>query len=71
MGLIVSRHVLTNIIAELHRLDDDQAKAIAQFTLEKLQARSVSFEDQVSEIIVELYSACSALVLSNLLLAET
>ncbi|KAH3864035.1 hypothetical protein DPMN_027047 [Dreissena polymorpha] len=50
VSLVISRQLLGVFCAQLLQLDDTIAKQIALFTLEKVQARVISFEEQVSDI---------------------
>lgn len=48
VSLVISRQLLGDFCAQLLQLDDATAKQVAHFTLEKVQARVISFEEQVS-----------------------
>eukprot|EP00741_Cyanophora_paradoxa_P023851 tig00021680_g23038.t1 len=52
--LVVSRQLLHAFANSLKTLDKEQHKAVAQHALEKIQARVVSFEEQVTVIREEL-----------------
>lgn len=47
VSLVISRQLLSDFCAQLLQLDDVTAKQVAHFTLEKVQARVISFEEQV------------------------
>ena len=47
VSLVISRHVLVEFCHSLAQLDDEPAELIAQFALEKVQPRMISFEEQV------------------------
>lgn len=48
VSLVISRQLLTDFCTHLPNLPDSTAKAIYHFTLEKIQPRVISFEEQVS-----------------------
>ncbi|WAQ96854.1 CSN4-like protein [Mya arenaria] len=50
VSLVISRQLLSVFCSQLPQLEDVTAKQIALFTLEKVQARVISFEEQVSDI---------------------
>ncbi|KAL4239497.1 COP9 signalosome complex subunit 4 [Mactra antiquata] len=50
VSLVISRQLLSDFCSHLLQLDDFIAKQIAHFTLEKVQARVISFEEQVAAI---------------------
>lgn len=47
MSLVISRQILTDFTTQLSRMPDAVAKEVSHFTLEKIQARVISFEEQV------------------------
>ena len=47
VSLVISRQLLTDFCTHLPNLPDSTAKAIYHFTLEKIQPRVISFEEQV------------------------
>ena len=47
VSLVISRQLLTDFCSHLQQLEDVVAKQVAHFTLEKVQARVISFEEQV------------------------
>ena len=47
VSLVISRQLLTDFCTHLQQLEDVVAKQVAHFTLEKVQARVISFEEQV------------------------
>ncbi|KAK3598358.1 hypothetical protein CHS0354_003379 [Potamilus streckersoni] len=50
VSLVISRQLLSDFCTHLSKLDDVTAKRVAHFTLEKIQARVISFEEQVASI---------------------
>jgi COP9 signalosome complex subunit 4 len=48
VNLVVSRPILHDFCASLSSLPDDVAKEVSHFTLERLQPRAISFEEQVA-----------------------
>ena len=54
VSLVISRQVLVDFCNHLTQLPDDVAEDVAQFTLEKVQSRVISFEEQVSRISSEV-----------------
>ena len=48
VSLVISRQLLTDFCNHLLQLEDAVAKQVAHFTLEKVQARVISFEEQVN-----------------------
>ncbi|XP_074647483.1 COP9 signalosome complex subunit 4-like isoform X2 [Tubulanus polymorphus] len=50
VSLVVSRQLLADFSAHLPVLSDDLAKQISHYTLEKIQPRVISFEEQVASI---------------------
>lgn len=48
VSLVISRQILTDIGNHLSRIDDDTSKVVSHFTLEKVQPRAISFEEQVA-----------------------
>ncbi|GIY79652.1 COP9 signalosome complex subunit 4 [Caerostris darwini] len=47
VSLVISRQLLTDVGTHLTKLPDDVSKAVSHFTLDKVQPRVVSFEEQV------------------------
>ena len=47
VSLVISRQILTELCAQLPKLSDAVAKEVSHFTLEKVQPRVISFEEQV------------------------
>ena len=47
VSLVVSRQILTELCGHLENVNQMTAKAVSHFTLEKLQPRVISFEEQV------------------------
>lgn len=50
VSLVISRQLLTDVGNHLTKLPDDVSKLISHFTLDKVQPRVVSFEEQVASI---------------------
>ncbi|XP_029108581.1 COP9 signalosome complex subunit 4 isoform X1 [Scleropages formosus] len=50
VSLVISRQLLTDFCAHLPNLPDSTAKAVCHFTLERIQPRVISFEEQVASI---------------------
>lgn len=48
VSLVISRQILSDFTSQLSRMPDAVAKEVSHFTLEKIQARVISFEEQVS-----------------------
>lgn len=48
VSLVISRQLLTDFCTHLPNLSDATAKAVYHFTLEKIQPRVISFEEQVN-----------------------
>ena len=47
MSLVISRQLISDLCAKLPSFDPEHAKVICNFSLEKLQSRAISFEEQV------------------------
>uniref|UniRef100_A0A6J0U9L0 COP9 signalosome complex subunit 4 n=1 Tax=Pogona vitticeps TaxID=103695 RepID=A0A6J0U9L0_9SAUR len=56
VSLVISRQLLTDFCTHLPSLPDGTAKEIYHFTLEKIQPRVISFEEQVASIRQHLAS---------------
>ncbi|XP_064224772.1 COP9 signalosome complex subunit 4 isoform X1 [Aotus nancymaae] len=56
VSLVISRQLLTDFCTHLPNLPDSTAKEIYHFTLEKIQPRVISFEEQVASIRQHLAS---------------
>uniref|UniRef100_A0A6I8NMQ2 COP9 signalosome complex subunit 4 n=1 Tax=Ornithorhynchus anatinus TaxID=9258 RepID=A0A6I8NMQ2_ORNAN len=56
VSLVISRQLLTDFCTHLPNLPDGTAKEIYHFTLEKIQPRVISFEEQVASIRQHLAS---------------
>lgn len=50
VSLVISRQLLTDFCTHLPNLPDTTAKAVYHFTLEKIQPRVISFEEQVNAL---------------------
>lgn len=50
VSLIISRQLLSDLSLNLTRLPDNISKEVAHYTLDKVQPRVISFEEQVSMI---------------------
>jgi COP9 signalosome complex subunit 4 len=48
VGLVISRQLFTDLCSMLTRLNIDESKLVANYALEKIQPRAISFEDQVT-----------------------
>lgn len=48
VSLVISRQLLSDFCVHLTTLPDSTSKAVCHFTLEKIQPRVISFEEQVS-----------------------
>ena len=47
VSLVISRQLLTDVATELVKIEDSVSKAVSHFTLEVVQPRVISFEEQV------------------------
>lgn len=47
VSLVISRQILSEFTNKLSSLPDDVAKEVCHYTLEKIQPRVISFEEQV------------------------
>lgn len=56
VSLVISRQILTDISTHLSKLPDDISKAVSHYTLDKVQPRVISFEEQVASIRQHLSS---------------
>lgn len=56
VSLVISRQILTEICAHFAKLPDDISKDIGNYTLERVQPRVISFEEQVATIRQHLSS---------------
>uniref|UniRef100_A0A1B6CDI1 COP9 signalosome complex subunit 4 n=1 Tax=Clastoptera arizonana TaxID=38151 RepID=A0A1B6CDI1_9HEMI len=56
VSLVISRQILTDISNQLIVLPDSISKAVSHYTLEKVQPRVISFEEQVASIRQHLAS---------------
>uniref|UniRef100_A0A8C4R3L4 COP9 constitutive photomorphogenic homolog subunit 4 (Arabidopsis) n=1 Tax=Eptatretus burgeri TaxID=7764 RepID=A0A8C4R3L4_EPTBU len=56
VSLVISRQLLSDFCSQLPRLPDPVAKEVAHFTLERVQPRVISFEEQVASIRQHLAS---------------
>ncbi|GBN07100.1 COP9 signalosome complex subunit 4 [Araneus ventricosus] len=50
VSLVISRQLLTDVGTHLTKLPDDVSKQVSHYTLDKVQPRVVSFEEQVASI---------------------
>ncbi|XP_055921923.1 COP9 signalosome complex subunit 4 isoform X2 [Eupeodes corollae] len=50
VSLVISRQILTDVGVQLSKLPDDISKVVSHFTLDKVQPRVISFEEQVAGI---------------------
>ncbi|XP_046672385.1 COP9 signalosome complex subunit 4 isoform X1 [Homalodisca vitripennis] len=56
VSLVISRQILTDISSHLMSLPDNISKAVSHYTLDKVQPRVISFEEQVASIRQHLAS---------------
>lgn len=63
VSLVISRQLLTDFCTHLPSLPDSTAKEIYHFTLEKIQPRVISFEEQVRG---EQWEYCEAKHFTNI-----
>ncbi len=47
VSLVISRQILSELCTQLPKLPDPVSKEVSHFTLEKVQPRVISFEEQV------------------------
>lgn len=50
VSLVISRQLLTDVSQQLGRLPDNVSQSVSHFTLDKVQPRVISFEEQVASI---------------------
>ena len=50
VSLVISRQVLNDVSMQLNKLPDEESKQVSHFTLDKVQPRVISFEEQVAGI---------------------
>jgi COP9 signalosome complex subunit 4 len=58
VGLVISRQLFTDLCSMLTRLTVEESKLVANYALEKIQPRAISFEDQVTsyrQFMSEIY----------------
>ena len=55
VSLVISRQLLTDFCTHLPNLPDATAKAVYHFTLEKIQPRVISFEEQVNAVTALIF----------------
>lgn len=58
VSLVISRQLLTDVGSNLTKLPDDVSKVVSHYTLDRVQPRVVSFEEQVASIrqhLAEIY----------------
>ncbi|XP_070545183.1 COP9 signalosome complex subunit 4-like isoform X2 [Ptychodera flava] len=58
VSLVISRQILTDCCNHLAKLPDDISKEVSHFTLDKVQPRVISFEEQVASVrqhLAEIY----------------
>lgn len=56
VSLVISRQILTEICVQLTKLPDEASSEISHFTLDRVQPRVISFEEQVATIRQHLAS---------------
>ena len=49
VSLVISRQLLSEVATQLTKVEDSISKAVSHYTLEIVQPRVISFEDQVSK----------------------
>lgn len=60
VGLVISRQLFSDLCTTLSVLTKDDAKMVANYALEKIQPRAISFEDQVTsyrQLLAEIYES--------------
>jgi COP9 signalosome complex subunit 4 len=58
VGLVISRQLFSDLCTMLIHLTKEESKLIANYSLEKIQPRAISFEDQVTsyrQFLSEIY----------------
>ncbi|XP_077999100.1 COP9 signalosome complex subunit 4-like [Glandiceps talaboti] len=58
VSLVISRQILTDCCNHLAKLPDDTSKEVSHYTLDKVQPRVISFEEQVASVrqhLAEIY----------------
>ena len=58
VGLVISRQLFGDICLMLVKVSTDEAKSLAQYALDKIQPRAISFEEQVTsyrQLLAEIY----------------
>lgn len=58
VGLVISRQLFTDLCSMLPNLTKDDSRLIANYALDKIQPRAISFEDQVTlyrQFLSEIY----------------
>ncbi|CAD5122598.1 DgyrCDS11010 [Dimorphilus gyrociliatus] len=61
VSLVISRQLLSEFCTELKKLPDDNVITVSRYTLERLNPRVISFEEQVANIrqyLAEVYEKC-------------
>ena len=61
VSLVISRQILTDFTAQLSRMQDNVAKEVSHYTLDKIQARVISFEEQVCVLKIFYLFNCQAI----------
>lgn len=61
---MISRQLLTDVGNNLTKLPDDVSKVVSHYTLDKVQPRVVSFEEQVC-VHFKYFMSCSYIFLIN------
>ncbi len=71
VGLVISRQLFSDLCALLTSLTTEEAKLVANYALDKIQPRAISFEDQVTsyrQFLSEVYeSECEWKKAANIL----
>lgn len=50
VSLVISRQILTDVSTQLTNLPDHESKVVSHYTLDRVQPRVISFEEQVASI---------------------
>ncbi len=60
VGLVISKQLFSDICSVLNALPVEEAKLVANYALEKIQPRAISFEDQVTvfrQFLAQVYES--------------
>lgn len=50
VSLVISRQILSDVGVQLMKLPDEASRTVSHFTLDRVQPRVISFEEQVASI---------------------